>query len=255
MRFHASPRTTLAAAALVTGALSLSACSAGSLGSSDDESGKTTISFLTNNDPNNVKIAEAVIKAFEAANDDIDVKLDTRPGGGDGDNLVKTKLSTGDMAEVFEYNSGSLFQAIAPTTNLTPITDEPWVGDLDETFASVVSAEEQVYGAPWGSITGGGIFYNIPVYEKLGLEVPETWDEFIANSEKIKAERRGGAGRADLRRHLDQPDPRAGEQPQRHRGGARTSPRTTPPTRRSSPRRPRPSRASSTCRSSTRPGC
>ena len=188
MRFHASPRTTLAAAALVTGAVSLSACSAGSLGSSDDESGKTTISFLTNNDPNNVKIAEAVIKAFEAENDDIDVKLDTRPGGGDGDNLVKTKLSTGEMAEVFEYNSGSLFQAIAPTTNLTPVTDEPWVGDLDETFASVVSADEQVYGAPWGSITGGGIFYNIPVYEKLGLEVPETWDEFIANNEKIKAE-------------------------------------------------------------------
>ena len=188
MRFHASPRTTLAAAALVTGALSLSACSAGSLGSSDDESGKTTISFLTNNDPNNVKIAEAVVKAFEAANDDIDVKVDTRPGGGDGDNLVKTKLSTGDMAEVFEYNSGSLFQAIAPTTNLTPVTDEPWVADLDETFASVVSAEEQVYGAPWGNITGGGIFYNIPVYEKLGLEVPQTWDEFIANNEKIKAE-------------------------------------------------------------------
>ena len=40
----------------------------------------------------------------------------------------------------------------------------------------------------WGGITGGGIFYNIPVYEKLGLEVPETWDEFIANNEKIKAE-------------------------------------------------------------------
>ena len=67
MRFHTSPRTTLAAAVLVTGAVYLSACSAGSLGSSDDESGKTTISFLTNNDPNNVKIAEAVIKAFEAA--------------------------------------------------------------------------------------------------------------------------------------------------------------------------------------------
>ena len=33
----------------------------------------------------------------------------------------------------------------------------------------------------------GGIMYNKKVYEKLGLKIPTTWDEFIANSEKIKA--------------------------------------------------------------------
>ena len=188
MRFHASSRTTLAAAALTAGALSLTACSAGSIGGGDDsESGKTAISFLTNNDPNNVKTAEAVEKAFEDANPDIDLKVETRPGGGDGDNLVKTRLSTGDMAEVFEYNSGSLFQAIAPETNLTPVTDEAYMGDLDETFKDVVSAGDNAYGVPWGYITGGGMFYNTPVFEELGLEIPKTWDEFMANNEKIKA--------------------------------------------------------------------
>jgi raffinose/stachyose/melibiose transport system substrate-binding protein len=187
MRFGPTRRAAMPAA-LAVGALALSACSAGSLGSSDDESGgKTQITFLTNNDPANVETAEAVIKAFEKANSDIDVKLDTRPQGGEGDNLVKTRLSTGDMADVFEYNSGSLFQAISPTENLTPVTDEDWVGDLDETFKSVVSADDEVYGAPWGNITGGGIFYHIPTYEKLGLKVPTTWDELIANSDKIKA--------------------------------------------------------------------
>ena len=152
MRFHASPRTTLAAAALVTGAVTLSACSAGSLGSSDDESGKTTISFLTNNDPNNVKVAEAVAKAFEAENDDIDVKVDTRPGGGDGDNLVKTKLSTGDMAEVFAYNSGSLFQALAPTSepHARSPTSPGWPTWTRRSRPSS-RPSEQVYGAPWGT--------------------------------------------------------------------------------------------------------
>lgn len=189
MRFHTSRFGAIATAAVVAGSLSLSACSAGSLGSDDgDNAGKTEITFLTNNDPNNIKTAESVIKAFEAANTDIAVKLDTRPGGGDGDNLVKTRLSTGDMAEVFEYNSGSLFQAIAPEENLAPITDEAWVGDLDETFTEVVSAGGNVYGAPWGPITGGGVFYNVPIYEKLGLKVPTTWAEFMANNEKIKAD-------------------------------------------------------------------
>src|SRR6266540_131422 len=130
-----------AAAALLAGALALSACSAGSLGSSDSTpGGKTQITFLTNNDPNNVKTATAVVKAFETAIPDIDVKVDTRPGGGEGDNLVKTRLSTGDMADVFEYNSGSLFQAISPEKNLTPVTNEAWVADLDDTFKQVVTA-------------------------------------------------------------------------------------------------------------------
>jgi raffinose/stachyose/melibiose transport system substrate-binding protein len=191
MRFGSSGRSRGAAVALIAGSLALTACSAGSLGSSDSggstPGGKTQITFLTNNDPNNIKTANAVIKAFQTANPDITVKLDTRPGGGDGDNLVKTRLSTGDMADVFEYNSGSLFQAISPEKNLTPITNEPWVSDLDDTFKSVVSANNNVYGAPWGNVVGGGVFYNKKVYDRLGLKVPTTWEQFMANNAKIKA--------------------------------------------------------------------
>ena len=41
--------------------LVLGACSAGSLGSSEDEGGgNVSLTFLTNNDPNNVKTAEAL---------------------------------------------------------------------------------------------------------------------------------------------------------------------------------------------------
>ena len=54
--------------------------------------------------------------------------MDNQPGGTEGDNLMKTKLATGEMADVFHYNSGSLFQALNPDQNLVPLTDEPWVG-------------------------------------------------------------------------------------------------------------------------------
>ena len=33
----------------------------------------------------------------------------------------------------------------------------------------------------------GAVLYNKDIYEELGLEIPTTWDEFIANSEAIKA--------------------------------------------------------------------
>ena len=114
--------------------------------------------------------------------------MDTKPGGSEGDNLVKTRLSTGDMSEVFNYNNGSLLQAIKPETNLVALDDQSWTGQLDETFAnSSKGTDGKIYGGPTGTAFGGGVLYNIPVYKKLGLEVPTTWAAFMDNNAKIKA--------------------------------------------------------------------
>jgi raffinose/stachyose/melibiose transport system substrate-binding protein len=139
------------------------------------------------NDPVSTKLANDFAAGFEKENPTIKVKVDTRPGGTDGDNLIKTRLSTGSMDDVFLYNSGSLFQALHPDTQLQPLTDEPWAKDVTDDFKKTVSTPTALYGAPVGTTFGGGIMYNKKVYEKLGLKVPTTWDEFISNSEKIKA--------------------------------------------------------------------
>jgi len=170
----------VAAAALVP----LAAC-AGSSGSGGD--GKTEITLLTDNAETTVKPAKAVIAAFERANPDITVKLESRPGGADGDNLVKTKLSTGDMEDVFWYNSGSLLQALSPEKTLVDLTNDPVLKDTDPSFLPTVTQNGKVYGAPVGTVMGGGILYNKDVYSKLGLQVPKTWSEFESNSDKIKA--------------------------------------------------------------------
>lgn len=146
-----------------------------------------TLKFLTSNTPNDLKAGQALIAGFEAANPDIKITLETRPGGAPGDNIVKTRLATGDMDDVFEYNSGSLFRAIAPARNLVDLSGEPWQADLDDSFKSVVSFEGKHYGAPIGGAGAGGILYNKKVFADLGLSVPKTWAEFMANNEKIKA--------------------------------------------------------------------
>jgi raffinose/stachyose/melibiose transport system substrate-binding protein len=175
-------------AAAAVSCLVLGACSAGSLGSSDSTSGgKTSITFLVDNAEQTVATANQLIKDFSAKNPGITVKLETRPAGSDGDNLIKTRLSTSSMNDVFEYNSGSLFQAIAPEKNLVPLNDRSWVAQLDNNFKTTVTANNQVYGAPWGTFFAGAVMYNIPIYKKLGLTVPTTWAEFMANSAKIKA--------------------------------------------------------------------
>ncbi|MGC5173169.1 ABC transporter substrate-binding protein [Microbacterium sp. DT81.1] len=185
MKSSSTRRTIVAAAGVFALALPLAACSGGD-GGGGGEGGANEISFLTQNTGTNVAVAEALIEAFEAENDDITVRLETQPAGTEGDNLIKTKLATGEMEDVFYYNSGSLFQAMNPDQNLVPLGDEAWAGDLIDTMKPVVSTDNGLYGAPFGATQAGAVVYNKKVYADLGLQVPTTWDEFAANNEAIK---------------------------------------------------------------------
>jgi raffinose/stachyose/melibiose transport system substrate-binding protein len=144
-----------------------------------------TLSFLYDDNAVTIATAEALVAAFTAANPDVTFETETRPGGGEGDNLVKTRLATGEMTDVFWYNTGSLFQALNPTESLVPITDEAFVGDIVDSFLPTVTADGNVYGVPSQTAMGGGVLYNKAIYADLGLDVPTTWEEFAANNEAI----------------------------------------------------------------------
>jgi raffinose/stachyose/melibiose transport system substrate-binding protein len=170
--------------------MTMTACGMGSdsgSSGSGDGSGKTTLTLLIDNADATVKGAASVVAAFQAANPNITVKTETRPGGSEGDNLVKTRLSTGDMSDVFWYNSGSLLQALHPAQSLVDLTNDAALKDVEPAFLPVVTQDGKVYGGPVGTAMGGGVLYNKSVYSKLGLQVPKTWAEFLANNDKIKA--------------------------------------------------------------------
>jgi raffinose/stachyose/melibiose transport system substrate-binding protein len=165
--------------------LALAGCSAGS--GSDSADGSVSLTYLVDNQEATVATAEALADAFTAKNPDITVEVETRPQGADGDNLVKTRLATGEMSDVFGYNSGSLLQALSPADTLVDLSDEAWVDKLDENVVKSVGGGDGVYGVPNGQSMAGAVIYNKDIYADLGLEIPTTWDEFIANSEAIKA--------------------------------------------------------------------
>jgi raffinose/stachyose/melibiose transport system substrate-binding protein len=194
-------------AALTAGAMALTACSSSSGGgetTADTATGgaETTatdttatdapaldgveITFLVDNNPPESNVAYPLVDAFNALGNGVTVKIETRPQGTEGDNLVKTNLATGSMPDVFAYNSGSLFQALDPAKNLVPLTGEAFMDNVQESFLPTVTNGSDVYGVPIGSLMGGGILYNKKVYADLGLEVPLTWADFMANNAKIK---------------------------------------------------------------------
>ena len=173
------------AATLMLGSGVLAGCAVGG-GDDSSEDGKLTLTFLTGDDDQILRPSKAVADAFEKENPDISIKIETQPGGSEGDNLIKTRLATGEMNDMFLYNSGALLQALDPQQNLTPLTDRPWVAEAMPSFLDSTKAGDDQFGAPFGTAFGGGVGYNIGVYEDLGLTVPTTWDEFLSNSEKIK---------------------------------------------------------------------
>ncbi|GAB3999030.1 hypothetical protein GCM10029992_26640 [Glycomyces albus] len=144
-----------------------------------------TLTILVDNTETTVDSVQALADAFTAADPDTEIELELRPGGSEGDNIVKTRLQTGDMPDLFFYNSGSLLQALAPEQNLVDLSGEAFMDSVAETFQDGVRTDDRVFGVPVGNAIGGGVLYNLPAYEDLGLEIPRTWDEFMDNNQAI----------------------------------------------------------------------
>ena len=145
----------------------------------------TVLSVTTDGNQDTITMMDALTAAYTAAHPDVTFEIENRPGGSEGDNLVKTRLATGEAGDILQYNSGSLFQALNPTENLADLSDIQ--GDVIDSFKAVVTAKDgTVRGVPFGSAMGGGIYYNKKIYADLGLSVPKTWEEFMANNAKVK---------------------------------------------------------------------
>lgn len=165
------------------GAVALSGCSGGS-GSSGDGS---ELSIYIDSDPSSVALWDGLVAAYKEANPDVTITVETHPSGGEGDNLIKTRLSTGDMNDLFWYNPGSLLRALNPDQTLLNLADEAWASSLNEQYVQAVSTDNGLYGVPVGASAAGAIVYNKDIYADLGLSVPTTWDEFMANNAAIAA--------------------------------------------------------------------
>ncbi|SDY30290.1 raffinose/stachyose/melibiose transport system substrate-binding protein [Evansella caseinilytica] len=171
--------------------LFISACSSDSEADEDnakeggDEQAEVTLTFLVDNQTvmDGVEAVAAEIKARY----NITTEFEIRPGGTEGDNIVKTRLATGEMTDFMWYNSGSLFKALNPEEYFYDLSNESYIGTIDDSFIETVSVDGKVYGIPGASASAGGWLYNSKVYEELGLSVPNTWEELLENNEKVKA--------------------------------------------------------------------
>ncbi len=163
------------------------ATTAATSASASGNTAPVTLTYLVDDSQNSQDTTKALVAAYEALHPNVTINIENRPQGTDGDNVVKTRLATGTMDDLFFYNSGSLLQALQPADTLVDLSKQPFIANIIESFLPTVSQNGQVFGVPTGMALGGGILYNKKVFAQLGLSVPKTWADFEANNDKIKA--------------------------------------------------------------------
>ncbi|CDI12197.1 ABC-type sugar transport system, periplasmic component (plasmid) [Agrobacterium pusense] len=147
----------------------------------------TNLTVLVDSNTESVNAMQALTDAYSRANPDVTFDVETRPGGTEGDNIIKTRLAIEEMADVFNYNAGSLFLNLKPDQSLADLSDLSSQASVKAVFKpGVTTSSGKVRGLPFGAARGGGIFYNKKIYADLGLKVPMTWQQFMDNNKKIK---------------------------------------------------------------------
>lgn len=148
-----------------------------------EETEPVTISFMHFKSDATDGIAK-IVEQFEAENPNI--KVDVQPVKFDDyATLLKTKLASGDIVDVFTLNAGSTTKLYKDGGYLEDLTDQ----DFMKTFEPGVLAEQATDGRNYIMPLNAGpiaVFYNKKIFADLGIEIPTTYDALMAAAQQIK---------------------------------------------------------------------
>jgi len=132
--------------------------------------------------------AEAQVAAFEDQYPNVDVKLVNAGTGNDHyaklQNAIKAGSGGPDVAQI-EYQALPQFALPGDLVDLGQYGLEDYAADYTPSTWAAVHAGEGLYGLPQDS-GPMAMFYNKDVFDKLGIDVPTTWDDYVAAARTIK---------------------------------------------------------------------
>lgn len=130
---------------------------------------------------------QKLLDAFHAKHPNIRIKF-TPTNPPDYNAVLRTQLTGGtgpDLMYVRSYKVGQDLYAdgfLEPLTELLPILEENYtVGSLE-----AWSLDGVPFAVPFMAVSHG-IYYNVDLFKKHNLEIPQTWEELLAVAEKLKA--------------------------------------------------------------------
>ncbi|GBF72309.1 hypothetical protein PA598K_00549 [Paenibacillus sp. 598K] len=152
----------------------------------EPKSDPVTLSFVISNTEDTTAYNK-VFEAYEAKTGN-KVELQALPGG-DYDNMIKTRFSTGDFPDLFLMQPGTKqYVKLRAEETLHEWSGEQ--GVWDNVIDSIKEAQVEngkIYGVPYGSTGMMGVFYNKDVFKQAGVDVPQNYADMIEIAKKIKA--------------------------------------------------------------------
>ncbi|HEX6354122.1 sugar ABC transporter substrate-binding protein [Actinophytocola sp.] len=173
-------------AAASVGVLALAACSQGSAtdpGASED--GKTVVRYMNfSANDGHEKDLDAIVAAFEKANTDIDVRVETLPFA-DYFTTLQTAVAGDTAPDAFELNYEN-FVTYAKNGSLAELSGVD-TSVYGKSLVDAYATDGKQYGLP-ESFSNVVLFYNKTLFDQAGVAVPTadwTWADEQAAAERL----------------------------------------------------------------------
>ncbi|WP_440771551.1 ABC transporter substrate-binding protein [Natronorubrum sp. DTA28] len=163
---------------------------AGCLGGGDDDDEIHVLTDFDGDDWEN-HWDDVLIPAWEEQSD-VPIEVEYTGFQGTGEQRLATLMQSGDAPEFYHATTSEIGDLI--NQGLTRQVDDV-VDDLEDEWGDALfkytlqpmtgDRDDETHSIPHGVYVGGCFNYRSDVYEALDLEVPETWDELLANAEAI----------------------------------------------------------------------
>ena len=190
----------MASALIGSMALGLVACSGGDKDKeSSDDSGKIVLNVINYNVGTDYA-ADYYSYLFEEfqkteAGKNVEFNFEEIPTTDAYNQKIKLLISSGDLPDIVFNGRNNITELAAKSgkvADLTPYFDEDpeWKALFDDTSLEFNTVDGKIYGVPVSKEISY-IYYNKELFEKAGIEAPETafasWDEFFEVCDQLKA--------------------------------------------------------------------
>ena len=134
------------------------------------------------------KAMEDIVAKFQAANPDIEVVLNTTEHEA-FKTAIRTILAADKGPDVATWFAGNRMAGFVADGLFADVSDvwasEGWDSSMSSTMPSVTFNGKQ-YAVPY-SYYQWGVYYRKDIYDANGISIPKTYDEFLDNCKKLKA--------------------------------------------------------------------
>lgn len=96
--------------------------------------------------------------------------------GGQYEDVVRTKINTGNAPDVMMWFSGSGLRTL-PLDQFVDLSDQDWVSRVKAPHRIGSTVDGTLYGMNSWSADFSGMLYNPELFDRLGIEVPRTFNE------------------------------------------------------------------------------